>query len=49
MLSDRLKHLQVEDIITKARDPGNRRSYIYSLTGEGLDLAPTILEIASWI
>jgi len=48
ILADRLKRLQVEGIITKARDPYNRRSYIYSLTGKGLDLAPIVLEIVSW-
>jgi len=47
-LADRLKHLQVEGIITKARDPDNRRSYIYSLTGKSFDLAPIVLEIVSW-
>ena len=48
ILAARLKHLECEGIITKARDPENRRSYIYSLTEKGLDLAPVLLEIIRW-
>ena len=48
ILADRLKHLQAEGIIAKAPNPDNRRSYIYSLTGKGLDLAPIVLEIVFW-
>jgi DNA-binding HxlR family transcriptional regulator len=48
ILADRLKHLQVEGIIAKAPNPDNRRSYIYSLTRKGLDLAPIVLEIVFW-
>ncbi len=48
MLSDRLRHLEAEGIITKARDPENRRSYIYSLTDKGRDLTPIIVEMILW-
>ncbi|MEQ9555816.1 MAG: helix-turn-helix domain-containing protein [Rhodospirillales bacterium] len=48
ILAQRLKHLECEGIITKERDPENRRSYIYSLTDKGLDLAPVLLEIIRW-
>ncbi|MAN79634.1 MAG: transcriptional regulator [Rhodospirillaceae bacterium] len=48
ILAARLKHLESEGIISKARDPENRRSYIYSLTEKGLDLAPVLLEIIRW-
>jgi DNA-binding HxlR family transcriptional regulator len=48
ILIDRLKHLQAEGIVTKTRDPDNRRSFIYSLTEKGRDLAPIILEIITW-
>tara|TARA_R110000868_G_scaffold1500_11_gene11768 strand:+ start:4770 stop:5216 length:447 start_codon:yes stop_codon:yes gene_type:complete len=48
VLAQRLKHLEREGIISKARDPENRRSYIYSLTDKGLDLAPVLLEIIRW-
>lgn len=48
ILIDRLKNLEAEGIIEKARDPENRRSFLYSLSQKGLDLAPIILEIVIW-
>lgn len=48
ILADRLKHLEVEGIIEKSRDPENRRSFTYSLTKKGRDLAPIVLEIVIW-
>jgi len=48
ILADRLKHLESEGIISKSRDPENRRSFIYELTKKGRDLAPIIVEIIVW-
>ena len=48
ILADRLKHLEAEGIIEKSRDPENRRSFTYTLTEKGRDLAPIILEIVCW-
>ncbi len=48
ILADRLKHLEAEEIVEKARDPQNRRSYVYTLTDKGLALAPVIFEIVRW-
>ncbi len=48
ILIDRLKHLEAENIIEKNRDPENRRSFIYTLTQKGRDLAPILLEIIIW-
>ena len=48
ILADRLKHLEKENIIIKFRDTENRRSYIYSLTEKGRDLAAIVLEIVKW-
>lgn len=48
ILADRLKHLEAEGIIEKSQDPENRRSFVYSLTAKGLDLAPIVLEIIRW-
>ncbi len=48
ILINRLKHLEAEGIIEKSRDPDNRRSFIYTLTKKGRDLAPIILEIILW-
>lgn len=48
ILADRLKHLESEGIIEKIRDPENGRSFIYSLTRKGADLAPVLMEIIRW-
>ena len=48
VLADRLKCLEAEGIIEKHRDPDNRRRYLYSLTGKGLDLTPVLLEMIRW-
>jgi len=48
ILISRLKQLEADGIVNKERDPDNRRSFIYSLTAKGLDLAPVLLEIIRW-
>ena len=48
ILIDRLKHLEAEGIIIKTRDPQNHRSFIYTLSDKGRDLAPILLEIIVW-
>ncbi len=48
ILADRLKLLEAEGILEKKQDPENRRSYIYSLTDKGRDLAPVLIEIILW-
>jgi len=48
ILADRLKHLEAEGIVSKSRDPENRRSFIYELTKKGRDLVPIIVEIIVW-
>jgi len=48
ILADRMKRLEAEGIINKSSDPNNRKSYIYSLTKKGLDLAPIVLEAIKW-
>ena len=48
ILIDRLKHLEAEGIVIKTRDPDNRRSFVYTLTRKGRDLAPILLEIIIW-
>ncbi|MFT7594684.1 MAG: DNA-binding HxlR family transcriptional regulator [Paracoccaceae bacterium] len=48
ILIDRLKQLESDGILTKSRDPENRRSFVYTLTKKGRDLAPILLEIIIW-
>lgn len=48
VLANRLKDLEDAGVITRKQDPDNRRSYLYSLTEKGFDLAPIILEMFRW-
>ena len=48
ILTDRLKRLEGEGIVTRTRDPENGKSYIYTLTAKGFGLAPVIFEILKW-
>ncbi|GJM14805.1 MAG: hypothetical protein DHS20C13_01320 [Thermodesulfobacteriota bacterium] len=48
ILADRLKKLESEGIISKEKDPDNKKQFIYSPTKKCLDLLPIILEIAVW-
>jgi len=48
ILADRLKHLEAGGIIEKLQDPENRRSFLYTLTEKGHDLAPVIFETIRW-
>lgn len=48
ILSDRLKNLEKEGIISKRQDPDNKKQFIYAPTKKCLDLVPIILELAVW-
>ena len=48
ILTDRLKRLEEEGIITKMQDPDNLKKYIYELAPKGIDLIPMILEVILW-
>lgn len=48
VLADRLKQLEGSGIITKSRDPDNRRRYLYKLTDKGIALAPILVEMILW-
>jgi len=48
ILADRLKCLEEQGIVSRTRDPDNRRSYIYALTDKGLGLVPVLFEIIRW-
>ena len=48
ILSNRLKTLLEQSIITKQKDPKNKKTNIYRLTDIGLDMAPIILELTIW-
>lgn len=48
VLSDRLRRLEENGIITKAAHPSDARKADYRLTEKGLDLAPLLFEMALW-
>jgi DNA-binding HxlR family transcriptional regulator len=48
ILSERLKRLEKEGIISKSRDATNRRQFIYAPTHKCFDLLPAILELSCW-
>lgn len=48
ILADRLQELEVLGIVSKARDPENRRRVLYRLTEKGAELAPVLLEMIRW-
>lgn len=48
ILADRLSELEDTGIITKMRNPENRRKIIYRLTEKGADITPIILEMVRW-
>ena len=48
ILADRLTHLEQLGIVSKFRDPQNRKQYIYAPTAKGLDLLPVLLELYRW-
>lgn len=48
ILADRLRKLEVANIIEKRRDPGDARRFIYRLSPKGIDLAPVLVELVIW-
>lgn len=48
ILADRLRRLEKEGIISKQRDPANRKKFVYRFTEKGADLLPILLEMVLW-
>lgn len=48
ILSNRLKKLEISNIIKKQPNPSDRRRHIYSLTNAGKDLLPILIEMILW-
>lgn len=48
ILSDRLKRLLAEGILTRAADPSHRQRRIYSLTEAGIQLLPVLVQLGAW-
>jgi DNA-binding HxlR family transcriptional regulator len=48
ILSDRLRMLVDEGMLTRAPDPGHKQRIIYSLTEKAIALTPVLAQIAIW-
>lgn len=48
ILSDRLKALLDEGIVSKAADPGHAQKVVYRLTEKGIALLPILMQISQW-
>ncbi len=48
VLADRLAKLEENGLITKMKDPQNRRSYLYQPREKALDLIPVLIEMICW-
>ncbi|MCH9675300.1 MAG: helix-turn-helix transcriptional regulator [Gammaproteobacteria bacterium] len=48
VLSDRLRRLEAQQLISRKKDPANGRRVVYELTGKGEDLLPVMLAIFAW-
>jgi DNA-binding HxlR family transcriptional regulator len=48
ILTDRLNRLEKAGLIDKRRDPQLKNQNIYSVTSQGKDLLPTLIEMTLW-
>ncbi|VAW65577.1 Transcriptional regulator, HxlR family [hydrothermal vent metagenome] len=48
ILANRLKGFEASGIISKTRNPDNRRQSIYNITRKGAELAPVLIEMMQW-
>lgn len=48
ILSDRLKRLTANGLITKEQDPAHRQRQIYSLTEQSVQLVPVLVQLGAW-
>ncbi len=48
ILADRLRKLEANGLLRREDHPENRKTKLYVLTQQGLDLAPVIIELILW-
>ncbi len=48
ILTDRLRTLEHNGIVTRRTDPENARQVIYNLTEKGVDLIPVLVDFIAW-
>lgn len=48
ILADRLRKLELANIVEKRRDPEDARRFRYRLSRKGIDLAPVLVDLVIW-
>ena len=48
ILASRLRDLEADGLVSKARDAQNQSKFVYRLTQKGKDLLPLLLEMIRW-
>lgn len=48
ILTDRLKRLTANGLLTRSRDPNHKQRVVYSLTEKAIDLVPLMAVMGSW-
>jgi DNA-binding HxlR family transcriptional regulator len=48
ILTDRLKRLTANGMLTRSRDPGHKQRVVYSLTEKAIELVPLMAVMGSW-
>ncbi|MFN7943110.1 MAG: helix-turn-helix domain-containing protein [Thermoanaerobaculia bacterium] len=48
VLAERLARLEDAGVVTRRRDPEDRRRVVYRLTEKGIELAPVLVEMVLW-
>lgn len=48
ILSDRLKRLTAEGLVTKQPDPAHKQRQLYSLTEQSIQLVPVLVQLGAW-
>lgn len=48
ILADRLKRLVAQGILSRRDDPSHKQKAVYSLTQQGIELLPVLIQLGAW-
>lgn len=48
ILADRLKRLVAQGVLSRSDDPAHKQKALYSLTEQGIDLLPVLIQLGAW-
>ena len=48
ILADRLKRLVAQGVLSRRDDPAHRQKALYSLTDQGIELLPVLVQLGAW-